>query len=258
MAELLVYAVGNSAMWAEGLAHERKFAVRAAPSLAQARGLEPKLHLLAHRGAKLKATREGRETFAHRFPHLFTAAEQNSIIGPEGAGPGFVPDERPTDRLHGEIPRAFPTIHHQLRSIPDAEAARVDVLLLTASASDLDFETYLWQKVTTQFLFQLPYVSILTNLGGKDGRAFVYPIGPLGPVFVNLGAKYVHNSTTPDGPVLFHELTHVWQAKQRVLTEIFLYDALKREYDFTPGRQWSEYNLEQQSGIVQAWNSGRY
>ena len=97
---------------------------------------------------------------------------------------------------------------------------------------------------------------ILTNLGGLDGRAFVYPSGPLGPVFVNLGNKYVHNSTTPDGPVLFHELTHVWQAKQRVLTEIFLYDALEREYDFTHGSQWNEYSLEQQASIVEAWTLG--
>ena len=63
---------------------------------------------------------------------------------------------------------------------------------------------------------------ILTNLGGLDGRAFVYPSGPLGPVFVNLGNKYLHDATTPDGSTLFHELTHVWQAKQQVLTEIFL------------------------------------
>jgi hypothetical protein len=97
---------------------------------------------------------------------------------------------------------------------------------------------------------------ILTNLGGIDGRAFVYPIGPLGPVLVNLGNKYVHDSTTPDGPTLFHELTHVWQAKQRVLTEIFLYDALEREYDFTHGSQWNEYSLEQQAGIVEAWTLG--
>jgi hypothetical protein len=97
---------------------------------------------------------------------------------------------------------------------------------------------------------------ILTNLAGKDGRAFVYPIGPLSPVLVNLGNRYVHNATTPDGPTLFHELTHVWQAKQRVLREIFLYDALERKYDFTHGRQWSEYNLEQQASIVEAWTRG--
>lgn len=98
---------------------------------------------------------------------------------------------------------------------------------------------------------------ILTNLGGIDGRPFVYPVGPLGPpVLVNLGNKYVHNATIPDGALLFHELTHVWQVKRRVLSEIFLYDALKRDYDFTPGSQWKNYHLEQQACIVEAWALG--
>jgi hypothetical protein len=102
---------------------------------------------------------------------------------------------------------------------------------------------------------------ILTNLGGIDGRAFVYPIGPLGPVLVNLGNAYMHNATIPNGPRLYHELTHVWQAKERVLSEIFLYDARVQltegnPYIFTPGSQWSEYNIEQQASIVEAWTRG--
>jgi hypothetical protein len=97
---------------------------------------------------------------------------------------------------------------------------------------------------------------ILTNLGGIEGRAFVYPTSHFGSILVNLGADYVHDSTILDGPVLFHELTHVWQAKQKRLREIFLYDALNREYDFTPGRQWSEYGIEQQACIVEAWAKG--
>lgn len=97
---------------------------------------------------------------------------------------------------------------------------------------------------------------ILTNLGAVDGRPFVFPIGPLGPVYVNMGSGYVHEGTTPCGPLLLHELTHVWQAKERVLTEIYLYDAVEREYNFVHGDQWSEYNLEQQAGIVEAWSLG--
>jgi hypothetical protein len=104
---------------------------------------------------------------------------------------------------------------------------------------------------------------ILTNLGGSEGRQFVYPISTLGPILVNLGNAYVHDDTTPNGPLLFHELTHVWQAKQRVLREIFLYDtvraALNEEYEFTPptpDRQWNEYGTEQQASIVEAWTLG--
>ena len=75
--------------------------------------------------------------------HLFNNEEEHSrfILAPN-AGPDETPDESPTDltRLHGEISRAFPTIHYQIGSIPDGEA--VDVLLITGGANDLDFETY--------------------------------------------------------------------------------------------------------------------
>lgn len=103
---------------------------------------------------------------------------------------------------------------------------------------------------------------ILTNLGGLDGRPFVYPT-TFGSVLVNLGNAYVHNATIVNGPVLFHELTHVWQAKQRGISEIFLYDtipdALLKKYRLdepTPNDQWDEFGTEQQATIVEAWSRG--
>lgn len=144
MAELLVCAVGDSVMWGEGLNTENKFAMRAATSLAQARGLTPKLMLLAHCGAKIKATQAERIDFTNLFPHLFNERQRNRFTVADDAGP----DESPTDlpHLHGEIARAFPTIPYQLSSIPDDEAARVDVLLVTGGANDLDFETVFQQS----------------------------------------------------------------------------------------------------------------
>lgn len=105
---------------------------------------------------------------------------------------------------------------------------------------------------------------ILTNLGGKDGRPFTYPMAPLGrPVFVNLSGHYRPDESTPNAPLLYHELTHVWQAKQRGLREIFFWDARVQitegeddAYPFAPGRQWNKYNLEQQAGLVEAWVLG--
>jgi hypothetical protein len=100
---------------------------------------------------------------------------------------------------------------------------------------------------------------LLTNLGGQDGRAFVYPT-TFGSVYVNLGDNYTHDRTTPEGDLLYHELTHVWQAKLRLLKEVYLYDtipeAVNNRYDFTPGRQWYEYGTEQQASIVEAWTLG--
>jgi hypothetical protein len=101
---------------------------------------------------------------------------------------------------------------------------------------------------------------VLTNLAGVDGRPFVYP-STTGSVFVNLGPDYAHAATTPNGPLLFHELTHVWQLKQHVLSEIFLYEARvnlgdETPYTFDAGSQWAGYDLEQQAAIVEAWMLG--
>ena len=114
-----------------------------------------------------------------------------------------------------------------------------------------------------QFIFRdtLPDRSqiVLTNLGGLDGRPFTYP-STIGPVFVNLGHFYVHNATIPNGSLLFHELTHVWQAKEGTFSEVFLYDArvqlTENPYLFGPGDQWRTYNMEQQAGLVEAWTLG--
>jgi hypothetical protein len=104
---------------------------------------------------------------------------------------------------------------------------------------------------------------VLTNLGNPldNGNPVVVPSTD-GSVFVNMGDRYVHDSTILDGPVLFHELTHVWQVRQRILSEIFIYSALGTHvtdtdpYPFNPGSQWSGYNLEQQASIVEAWTLG--
>ncbi len=103
---------------------------------------------------------------------------------------------------------------------------------------------------------------VLTNVAGIDGRPFTFPIAPLGvPVVINLAGKYDPHSTTPDGALLYHEMTHVWQAKRAALREVYLYDArvgVTREepYDFNPGKQWREYQMEQQAAIVEAWTLG--
>ncbi|WP_420630326.1 hypothetical protein [Candidatus Leptofilum sp.] len=98
---------------------------------------------------------------------------------------------------------------------------------------------------------------ILTNFSWPGDRPFVFP-NTIGQIYVNLGSAYVHNGSIFQAPLLFHELTHVWQAERHILREIFFYHAaVGREYSFEHGRQWSEYNLEQQASIVEAWLLGR-
>jgi hypothetical protein len=119
-----------------------------------------------------------------------------------------------------------------------------------------------WEMARHIFRDKLPDRDdvILTNLGGLNGDPFTYPMAPTGhPVLVNLAGYY--DDDLADGPVLFHELAHAWQAERKVLREPFFYDARatlkgRTAYVFEPGEQWSDYNLEQQASIVEAWCRG--
>lgn len=151
------------------------------------------------------------------------------IVGPFGAAP----------HLYAAGKLLFGKLHHRLMNDQEWEMARYIFRDSSYDRSDI----------------------YLTNMAGQGGRPFTYSLAPLGvPVLVNLAGGYNPNATTPDGPLLFHELTHVWQAKKDVLREIYLYetvpDAVKKDYDFTPGNQWNEYGTEQQAAIVEAWTLG--
>jgi hypothetical protein len=81
------------------------------------------------------------------------------------------------------------------------------------------------------------------------------------PVMVNLAGFYDDNDTTKRADVLFHELTHVWQAERHILRELFFYDARatlagEPAYRFQPGNQWRNYTIEKQASIVEAWTVG--
>jgi hypothetical protein len=109
--------------------------------------------------------------------------------------------------------------------------------------------------------WDIPKDIVLTNVGGLDGRPFTLP-GTTGTTFVNLGAYYTYDRRIDDGPVLFHELTHAWQGRRNGLSNLFLYGArvdlpgLSNPYVFSPGNQWSDYNIEQQAIAVEAWARG--
>lgn len=66
-----------------------------------------------------------------------------------------------------------------------------------------------------------------------------------------------------------HELTHVWQGCYRRFAWEFMVDSMLSQgralvttgrrsgaYEYTPGRPWRSYNVEQQAHIVQDWFAG--
>jgi hypothetical protein len=124
-----------------------------------------------------------------------------------------------------------------------------------------------WEMATWVFGDELPpRGSIrLTNLGvprhplddlfSRD-RPITFPaIG--NKYYINLGPKYRHRSSIADGPTLLHELTHVWQGRNKLIRDVQILVAAKdRDYDYSLGSQWRDYGLEQQAAIVKDWALG--
>ncbi len=105
---------------------------------------------------------------------------------------------------------------------------------------------------------------ILTNLEGLNGRKFVAP-NPAGQALVNLGNAYdnpmeFHDEAYPSkGKVFIHELTHAWQIHHSSFVPGLVCEGIFNQLtgaDIKPGpggKNWSEYNLEQQATIVDEW-----
>ncbi len=105
----------------------------------------------------------------------------------------------------------------------------------------------------------------LTNLGvpkdfwdrgfNKD-RAITFP-AIANQYYINLGPAYRHKSSIKNAPLLLHELTHVWQGRNKMIRDIQILVAAKdREYEYALGKQWRNYGLEQQGEIVEDWAQG--
>lgn len=127
---------------------------------------------------------------------------------------------------------------------------------------------------------------IVTNGAGVDNRAFTIPTslvrvllgaaatGFLAPItaaigslttFINLGYlmnvgdAYDDFGTNHKG-LLVHETTHVWQGKNSTLALSYVFNSCLNQcisgsgaYAYTPGKEWSSYNVEQQASIVEHW-----
>ena len=133
----------------------------------------------------------------------------------------------------------------------------------------------------------------LTDAVGANGRAFAIPTSAVsgamltaggtlfgapaaalialvqvGASVVNAGyiigvgpARYPDMTKSPE--LLVHEMTHVWQGKNRTLALSYALEAALHQcrqeltdydaYAFSPGNPWESYNPEQQASIVETW-----
>ena len=76
---------------------------------------------------------------------------------------------------------------------------------------------------------------------------------------LNLGARgFSDTSTMKD--TLVHELVHVWQGYHSIFESSFMLKSFLSQakvwtsaYKYTPGKKWSDYNVEQKAEIVEDW-----
>jgi hypothetical protein len=121
-----------------------------------------------------------------------------------------------------------------------------------------------WRMANWAFGGQLPPRENirLTNFGvpkrsGFFDRPITFP-AIANQYYINMGAAYRHKSTIKDGALLLHELTHVWQGRNKLIRDVQILVAAKdRDYDYHHGSQWRDYGLEQQAQIVQDWANGQ-
>jgi hypothetical protein len=103
---------------------------------------------------------------------------------------------------------------------------------------------------------------VITDLENFEGHPFVW-FGPKRQWYiVNMGAAYA-DPVAIDKPVFMHELVHVWQLRHEAfdpwICKVVMTHGerivFKRDvYDYGQvGKDWSEYNPEQQGELVEAW-----
>ncbi|GAB4360330.1 MAG: hypothetical protein Kow006_30080 [Gammaproteobacteria bacterium] len=106
----------------------------------------------------------------------------------------------------------------------------------------------------------------VTNTLGLQSRPWTTNTPPIYTINVGVDA-YNNLAVNAWSRLLIHELSHVWQgqhgvpfmsnsAYHQVLSAIQNGGSPGKAYQYTPGKQWSKYNSEQQASIIDNWFAG--
>lgn len=108
----------------------------------------------------------------------------------------------------------------------------------------------------------LAWTSILSGISNQY-LVFMGDDGYRDTINYQLGKVADGTAKTFPGQTLIHELTHVWQGHRHLFAWDYVFSSLWNQcrcgvsgtsaYKYTPGKQWSEYNPEQQASIVEDW-----
>jgi hypothetical protein len=112
--------------------------------------------------------------------------------------------------------------------------------------------------------FTIP-ISLLSTLGATIAAGFVGAAAGYLTSFINVGYLMNVGSAYPDmstsnTALLVHETTHVWQGSNSAFSLNYVFNSCLNQclrggtaYNYTPGSEWSSYNVEQQASIVEDW-----
>ncbi|HUF04364.1 MAG TPA: hypothetical protein VMM38_09340 [Aridibacter sp.] len=116
--------------------------------------------------------------------------------------------------------------------------------------------------------FTIP-TSLVTTVLGSAASGFLASIasvaGYLASVvnagyLMNVGSAYPDMSTA-NTDLLVHETAHVWQGKNSIFAQSYVYNSALNQclrgtgaYTYTAGSPWGNYNAEQQASIIEHWH----
>lgn len=125
--------------------------------------------------------------------------------------------------------------------------------------------------------FDNVYLGNRTGLGGAPwteynyideivGDRYIIHLGPGGYADATSSANISTDYQKKIRDTLIHELVHVWQGQHSLLSGLYQASSLFSQlgsilrtgsrhdaYRYTPGQDWSSYNVEQQAKIVENW-----
>ena len=137
-----VAAFGDSLMWGQGLARDRRFSYLIAEEIAVTKGKRPVIaYDWSRSGAKINASRQERTNFVATHWQLFKA---NTPGGGRQARTAFVDgDEAIAHELYGEVPETFPTVTFQVSNMPARLGSTIDLALVSGGGNDVGLDDLL-------------------------------------------------------------------------------------------------------------------
>lgn len=115
--------------------------------------------------------------------------------------------------------------------------------------------------------FTIP-TSLITTILGTAATGFAGAIGGYLTSFINVGyvinvGRHYNSLASSKKNLLVHETAHVWQGANSTFSLSYVFNSCLHQcinsmtggsaYGYTAGKDWDDYNVEQQASIIEHW-----